>query len=63
MAHEGIGCLRSFYKQLHLRASLGELGIDDTHFDAMVQDAAKQTVNGVVSLSAEAEKNIYRNSL
>ena len=63
MAREGIGCLRSFYKQLHLRASLGELGIDDTHFDAMAQDAAKQTVNGVVSLSAEDVKNIYRNSL
>ena len=63
MAREGIGCLRSFYKQLHLRSSLGELGIDDTHFDAMAQDAAKQTVNGFVSLSAEDVKNIYRNSL
>ena len=63
MAREGIECLRSFYKQLHLRSSLGELGIDDTHFDAMAQDAAKQTVNGFVSLSAEDVKNIYRNSL
>ena len=63
MAREGIERLRGFYKQLQLRPSLGELGIDETHFDAMAADAAKQTVNGYVALSAEDVKNIYRNSL
>lgn len=62
MARKRIECLRSFYKQLHLRSPLGELGIDDTHFDAMTQDAAKQAVNGFVSLSAEDVKNTYHNS-
>lgn len=63
MAREGIEQLRGFYEQLHLRSSLGELGIDEIHFDAMAMDAARQTVNGYVSLSAEDVKNIYRNSL
>ena len=63
MAREGIERLRGFYEQLHLRSSLGELGIDETHLDAMAMDAARQTVNGYVSLSAEDVKNIYRNSL
>ena len=63
MAREGIERLRGFYKQLQLRSSLGELGIDETHFDAMAADAAKQTVNGYVALLAEDVKNIYRNSL
>lgn len=63
MAREGIERLRGFYEQLHLRSSLGELGIDEIHFDAMAMDAVKQTVNGYVSLSAEDVKNIYRNSL
>lgn len=63
MAREGIERLRGFYEQLHLRLSLGELGIDETHLDAMAMDAARQTVNGYVSLSAEDVKNIYRNSL
>lgn len=63
MAREGIERLRGFYEQLHLRSSLGELGIDETHLDAMAMDAARQTVNGYVSLSAKDVKNIYRNSL
>ena len=63
MAREGIERLRGFYEQLHLRSSLGELGIDETHLDAMAMDAARQKVNGYVSLSAEDVKNIYRNSL
>lgn len=63
MARKGIDALRTFFQRLQLRSSLKELGMDDTHFQKMAQDAAKQTVHGYVSLDAEDVMKIYYNSL
>ena len=63
MARDGIEMLKIFYKQLGLRQTLGELGINEEHFDSMAKDAAKQTIYGYIALDAQDVKNIYQNSL
>lgn len=64
MAREGIAALTNFFTEdLGLRTSLHELGVQETDFDEMAADAARQTVNGYVKLQAEDVKKIYQNSL
>ena len=61
MIHEGIRKLRDFFSLIGLPVTLGELGVDDTHFESM---AAKATRNGPLGnfkrLTAADVVEIYR---
>ena len=61
-AKEGIACLRAYFKEMGIPATLPEVGItDETHFDAMAEKAEQGgLLKAYVPLPAAKIKEIFR---
>ncbi len=64
IAKAAIEKTREFFKSIGLPATLGEIGIDETHFDIMAQTAADCGLQyGFVPLNKDDVKKIYQMAL
>lgn len=63
VGREAIAATRAFFRQMKLPATLGEVGIDDSHFDIMAQKAAAGCKGSFVPLSEEDIKAIFTAAL
>lgn len=59
VAKQAIQCTRDFFRQMGLPATLREVGIDETWFEAMAQKAAPACAKSYVPLSAEDIQKIF----
>lgn len=60
---EAIAATRAFFRKMNLPATLGEVGIDATHFDIMAQKAAVGCKGSFVPLTEEDIKGIFTAAL
>lgn len=63
VGRRAIAATRAFFAQLSLPATLGEVGIDDTHFDVMAEKAAAGCKGSFIPLTAEDIKSILTAAL
>ena len=63
VGRRAIECTRAFFREMNLPATLGEVGIDETHFEVMAEKAAKGSVGSFVPLSKDDIVSIYRAAL
>lgn len=62
-AREAIACTRDFFRRMNLPATLGEVGIDDTHFEAMAEKIKVRCSKGYAPLTKADIISIYRAAL
>lgn len=62
-AKEAISKTREFFAVMGLPATLGQLGIDETHFDKMAEKAAEGLETAFVPLTKDDVKQIFKNAL
>jgi len=63
VAKQAIQCTRDFFRQMHLPATLREVGIDEANFDIMAEKAAPRCASAYVPLSKEDILSIFKAAL